>query len=125
MSYDIDLIGPNGEIVCVGSHEEGVAYVLGGSNRASLNVTWNYSWFYYKFLDTEKGIRWLYGKTCAECIPKLEAALKELDTPDYFGSGTRRYEKDYWAPTTGNAAHALRILLSWSKEHPEAHFDGD
>ena len=28
-----------------------------------INITYNYSVFYYKYLDSELGIRWLYGKS--------------------------------------------------------------
>ena len=112
MSYDIDLKNKDGQVVSVDQHEEGGTYCLGGTTEASLNVTYNYSSFYYHFLDQDQGIRWLYGKTGEEVIPRLEHAIKKLRPLD-------------WAPTPGNASHALQILLSWAKQHPTATFSGD
>lgn len=120
MSYDISLC-ESGETCQVKSHTEGGTYVLGGTNEADLNVTWNYSFFFYNFLDKGKGIRWLYGKSGAETIPRLEKAIKGLTGG--FGGGV--YKEDYWAPTYGNARHALEILLDWAKQHPDAVWYGD
>ena len=116
MSYDIDLKDEKGAVVQVGLHEEGGTYVLGGRSEASLNITYNYADFFYTQLDTERGIRWLYGKTGAECIPRMEKAVAAL--------GTVR-DADYWKPTPGNAGYALSILLGWARLHPTAKFDGD
>jgi len=115
MSYDISLT-KNGKSVKVESFEEGGTYVLGGSSEADLNITYNYGWFYYRYLDEKKGIRWLYGKKGKDCIKRLKKAIKEL--------GTNKY-RDYWAPTPGNAGYALSILLKWAKKNTEATFGGD
>ena len=114
MSYSICL-QRDGEAVQVPSHEEGGAYVLGGTTEAALNITYNYSWFYRRCIDSG-GIRWLYGLTGKETEAVLEAAVNEL--------GTRQY-KDYWAPTPGNAGHALSILLKWARLYPDAIWTGD
>lgn len=117
MSYDIDLIDPATGVPCdVGRHEEGGTYAVGGITEASLNVTYNYSNFYYERLDPEKGIRWLYGRRAADCIPAMEKAVAAL--------GTTR-DEDYWADTPGNAGFALAILLGWARLHPAAVFQGD
>jgi len=98
---------------------------MGGTPTAELNVTYNYAWFYYKFLDKEKGISWIYDKKGKEVIERLEAFIKELETPPCFGSATSKGDDNYWAPTPSNAAKSIRILLAWAKEHPEATFKGD
>jgi len=116
MSYDIDLKYPDGTIAKVGRHSEGGTYVLGGASEASLNITWNYAPFYYKHIDGEFGIRWLYGKTGLETKEVLRIAVEEL--------GAKQY-RDYWAPTPGNAGFALSILLMWAKQHPEAVWSGN
>ena len=36
-----------------------------------------------------------------------------------------KYEKDYWAPTPGNAGYALKILLDWAIMNPDGVFYGD
>jgi len=82
-------------------------------DEAELNITYNYSPLYYKCLDADHGLRWLHGKQAKDCIKKLQEAVEAL--------GVRQY-KDYWAPTLGNAGHALDVLLGWAKLHPEAIF---
>lgn len=115
MSYDISLTKDGGSVK-VGTHTEGGTYSMGGTDRAELNITYNYSWFFRRFLDSEKGIRWLYGRKARDCVERLEKAVEAL--------GTHRFE-NYWASTPGNAGYALSILLDWAKENPEAIFDGD
>lgn len=120
MSYDISLI-KDGVVCGVKSHQEGGNIVMGGSSEASINITWNYAFFFYNFLDKRKGIRWLYGKSGKETIARLEKAVKSLT--GWMGDGI--YEKDYWAPTFGNAKHALEVLLGWAKQHPDGIWEGD
>jgi hypothetical protein len=116
MSYDIELINPETkEPVAIDSHEEGGTYALGGSTEASLNVTYNYSKFYYEHLDAELGIRWLYGKTGKDTELRLANAISAL--------GVER--SDYWTASPGNAGYALSILLKWAQQHPNAIFQGD
>jgi hypothetical protein len=86
--------------------------VLGGTNRAELNVTYNYSPFYHEYLDKKEGLEFLDGKKAEECIPRLEKAVSIL--------GVETDTDDYWKATKGNAA--LAILLSWAKQHPNAIF---
>jgi len=115
MSYDLGLY-INSEPVEVSLFKEGGTYVLGGSDRAELNVTYNYGHWYYKCLSPRKGLRWLYGKKAKDCIKRLEKAVKAL--------GTKR-NNDYWKDTKGNAGYALNILLKWAKQYPNAVFSGD
>ena len=116
MSYDIEMVDADGQVVHVPKHVVGDTYCIGGIDRAELNVTYNYSQLFYIFLDEEKGIRWLYGKTGKECEERLSVAVAKLGTQPY---------KDYWAPTMGNAGRALWILLQWAKANPDAIFQGD
>lgn len=116
MSFGINLIGEHGNSVEVDKHVEGGTFVLGGTTRASLNVTYNYSRFYSETIDRDEGIRWLYGKKASECIPRLKEAIDALGAEQ---------DEDYWAATAGNAGHALSILLKWAEQHPDAVFKGD
>ena len=109
-SYDIYLIEPNGDIYQVEKHSDD------GTTDAHLNITWNYSEFFYEHIDKQEGIRWLYNKKAKDCIRRLEEAIKNL--------GTER-NSDYWAPTAGNAGYALSILLKWAKGNLYAVFEGD
>ena len=113
MSFDVSL-EQDGEVVQVKRHQEGGTYAVGGTTEAALNVTYNYSWFYFRFLDEDFGLRWLNGRKASDCIESLEAAVAKL--------GTCPYQKDYWAPTPGNAGRALYTLLKWAQQHPNATF---
>ena len=112
MSYDIQLVGAD----YVPDHEEGGTIVVGGTPEAKLNITYNYSQFYYDSLDLEKGIRWLYGKTGKETTSRLRRATMLL--------GTDR-DEDYWKATSGNAGYVLSLLLSWAESNPDAVWQGD
>ena len=90
----------DGNVCVVDKHEEGGTHVIGGTTTAWLNVTYNYSEFYYDALDKKKGIRWLYGKTGKECVARLHSAVRALGTVQ---------DEDYWEPTSGNAGYALSI----------------
>lgn len=115
MSYDVSL-ERDGRPVEVQQHSEGGTYVIGGTNSAELNITYNYSPYFYEHLDKDKGLRWLYGRKAKDCITRLEQAVKALGT---------KQSHDYWEKTAGNAGYALNILLGWAKQHPDAMFDGD
>ena len=115
MSYGIALREGN-NICSVERHIEGCNIQVGGSTEAHILITYNYGPHYYKHIDPEKGLRWLYGKRASETIERLESAIAAL--------GTERAD-DYWAPTKGNAGYALSILLGWARMHPDAIWSGD
>ena len=110
MSWDVTLGTP---VVKVESHCEGGTYAVGGTDEATLNITWNYSKYYYALIDKEQGLRWLAGKRAKHVISRLEFAVDILGTVQ---------DRDYWAVTPGNAGFALSILLSWARQHPRAVF---
>jgi len=119
MSYDIDLNDPiTGNVIEFDTPHQltGGTYAVGGSNRASLNVTYNYSRFYYKVLDEDKGIRIIYGMTGADSIPILEAAISLLGDD---------VSEDYWEVTEGNAKSALLKLVALAKIRPDGVWMGD
>ena len=119
MSYDIYLKDPS-----TGSPIEfsqphtltGGTYQVGGSTEAWLNVTWNYSKFFYDAFG-EKGIRALYGKTAKEASLMICEAIVKIGPPVP--------SEDYWAATPGNASMALYNLLTLCAMAPEGVFDGD
>lgn len=132
MSFDIELVDGDGNICCVESHQEGGTYKVGGTSYAKLNVTYNYAWFYYHFLDSENGIRALNGQRAGEWIERLEKAVEVLGDKQYieYPDGFRLGDKTppqgivkYWAPTPGNAGYALSILLGWARQYPDAVFE--
>ena len=93
------------------SHQEGGVIAFGGSNEASMSVTYNYSEYYYNTIDKDEGFRWLNGKTAKDTIIRLEKAVKKLGT-DFSG--------DYWESTEGNAGRILQTLVKWAYELPNA-----
>ena len=110
MSWDVYLTHGGETTLKVPLHQEGGTYALGGTNAAELNITYNYSPYYYTHLDEEKGLRWLDGQIAKDTIDRLQSAVEEL--------GVVR-DSDYWRQSPGNAGYALNILLSWARLHPE------
>lgn len=102
MSYDLKIVNSEGEeITAAEPHSiRGGTYAL-EENRLRLNITYNY-WPFFHQLFGEEGIRWLYGKTIEETLPRLWEALRELR-----GSPA----EDYWAVTEGNAREAIWNLI--------------
>ena len=100
------------ETLCVESHQEGGTICIGGSNEASLNITYNYGQLFRDAM-CGNGIRDLNGAKAKDVIQQLELAVKALGTEQ---------DQNYWAATPGNAGHALSVLLAWAKEHPDGIF---
>jgi len=121
MSYDI-MLHYNEIPAEVPMHAEGNVIAFNpetnetGMTSAEINITWNYSKFFYEHLDAERGIRWLYGKTGRETVERLKKAVEVLGTET---------DEDYWKPTPGNAGHILNVLAGWAELHPDAVWDGD
>lgn len=111
MSYDISLKDPvtKKTIELNEPHfMQGGTYAMGGTKELWLNITYNYGLYYYEATDkdprfahdevscyyadgtkgpmeTEYGIRGIYGKTGAESIPMLEDMIRRI---------TEKYQKD-------------------------------
>jgi hypothetical protein len=103
VSYWVTLTGAGP----VPRFEEGGTYALGGTEDASLNVTYNYAEV-YRLLGFS--IRDLEDRKASETTAQLVALVEKL--------GTQQFD-DYWAPTPGNAGHALSILLGWARQYPD------
>lgn len=108
MGYSVEL-RKDGAVVEVPRHSEGGTYALGGTSRAELSITYNYSEHYEQIDDT--GLRWLYGKRAGDTEDVLREAVGDL--------GTEKSD-NYWEATEGNAGRALSILLDWAQQHPDA-----
>lgn len=118
MSYDIRLKDPvtKTTIEFDSPHRlAGGIRVLGGTEEAWLNVTYNYG-IHFDLIG-EKGIRSIYGMTGAESIPVLQKCADSLkDDVD---------ENDYWNPTEGNAKRSILQLIALAKMRPDGIWDGD
>jgi len=117
MSYDIELLNKEGKRYTIEPTITGGTQELGGNISTWINITYNYSWYYQKYLDKEKGIRWLYNRKAKDCITKLETAISKCENPEL--------SEDYWKATEGNCIRPLKILLDWCRRFPEGVFDGD
>lgn len=118
MSYDIDLKDRvTGEVIVLDfdHHMTGGTYCVGGTNEASLNITYNYAPHYYKTMGDD-GIRTIYGMSGAESIPVLKKAIVQLSDD---------VDEDYWKDTEGNAKRALIQLLTFAQLRPDGIWDGD
>ena len=120
MSYDIRLCDPVTKETLVLDEPHfmrGGTYALGGTKELWLNVTYNYSNFYYRSgVFGERGIRTIYGLTGAESIPILTKAIGALGDD---------IDPNYWAATEGNAKRPLTQLLAMATMRPDGIWDGD
>jgi len=119
MSYDIHIQDPEtGRTIELDEKHNltGGTFELGGTTKAWLNITYNYSKFFCGTINAEVGIRALYGKTGCECIPILEAAIKKLGIDA---------SPDYWEASRGNAGAALANLLELIRLCPDGIINGD
>jgi hypothetical protein len=119
MSYDIRLCDAvTGDTLHADSPHQmaGGVVCLGGTTELWLNVTYNYAPMFRRALDTEHGIRALYGKSGAVAVPMLDRAIAALgdDVSD-----------NYWAATEGNAKRALVQLRAMALLRPDGVWDGD
>src|SRR3990167_6533481 len=110
MSWWIYLNDNVGTTLEVTEFVDGGTYEMDGSSEARLNITYNYSEFYYQHLDAQHGLHWLSGKTGQETVDRLRLAVNAL--------GTER-DDDYWKSTPGNAGAALARLLQWAELYPD------
>ena len=104
MSYSISIVDSETEELVFFEKPHaifGSNVCIGGTTQASLDVTYNYSDFYYSTMGG-RGIRSIYGVPLADTIERLDAAISEL--------GSDPPSDDYWAATEGNARTALENL---------------
>ena len=137
MSYDISLVDPvtKEPLHCEQPHMiRGGTYAIGGTTELWLNITYNYAHYYYEATDgdprfahdkvlcyyedgskgpieTEYGIRGIYGKTGAESIPMLRDMIDRI---------TAKYKPDSqnWISTKRKKQ---RVLDEYGVEHKDAY----
>jgi hypothetical protein len=106
MSYNIS-IQRNGEVLELpDGHTEGGTYAIGGSNKAEMDVTYNYSEIFR--------IGNLDGLTVNDAIPILAHKVAEYGVLP---------TDDYWAVDKRNIGHLCYVVLLWClealKQQPE------
>lgn len=135
MSYDISLRDPvSNEVLEMDSPHmmAGGTYAVGGTTEMWLNVTYNYSrWYYKEYAFGEKGIRSIYGLSGAESIPVLKKAISGLESTDDDLSYEEQKDfveygaSGYWLPTKENALKPLYQLLAMAQMRPDGVWEGD
>lgn len=118
MGYDIHLRDPvtGNALEAESPHQvRGGTYAVGGTTKLWLSVTYNY-WAHFRRVFGEEGIRSIYGKTGAESIPMLQAAMAQLGDD---------VDPDYWKATEGNAKQSLAGLLAFAQLRPDGVWNGD
>lgn len=137
MSYDINIVDPTtGETIETADphHIAGGTYQVGGTTQLWLNITYNYSPFYYR-ADTlgastaeseiieSGGMYSLEDLTIPEARERVLRAINALrdEDIDIDGNpyqpvetfdGDTLHATNYWAPTERNARRALKNLLA-------------
>lgn len=107
MSYDVHLVGPNGMVLPFSERfEEGGTYAIGGEAICRLNITYNYAEVFGGL------VRGLDSRTATETMADLAEFCEKW-------ANAKPYERDYWAPTPGNARKAIERLRSFALEHPD------
>lgn len=130
MSYDISLLDPATKKVIEfdNAHQmAGGTYILGGTNEARLNVTYNYSIWYCKdnVFPDNIGIRVLDGMSAVDSISILENAISTINNipQDLSKEEIEVYKEKnvdgYWLPTKVNAVRPLYQLLAMAKLRPD------
>lgn len=126
MSYDVRLVDEKGESVTVPRHEDGGTRIVGGTEKAELNITYNYGGLFRQYFHLS-GIKWLHRQTGAETRRRLAwghyRLLAEEHLRRHIEEATPYTSNDYWEGTPGNAAYALLRLWMWAEQHPTATFE--
>lgn len=135
MSYDISLRDPvtKETIRFENPHfMRGGMYAIYGTTEAWLNVTYNYSpWYYRAEVFGKDGIRAIYGLAGAESIPVLRKAIAGMESLNEDLFEDERQEclahdvSGYWLPTKENAIKPLYQLLAMAQMRPDGVWDGD
>lgn len=84
---------------------------------ATFYCTYNYSKFFYTYIDSEEGIRSFYDVKAKSVAKVLFRVINQMDETTEVD--------DYWAGTEGNARKALVKLLDLCLQHPNTYLLGD
>ena len=118
MSYDIKLVDAKTGKTLELDHKHnmiGGTYQVGGTKELYLNITYNYSHSFCKYIG-EKGIRTIYGMTGDESLFILYSAIRSMNSD---------ISENYWKNTEGNAKMALLDLFKMAALRPDGIWEGD
>lgn len=117
MSYDIYIFkrGSNSDdyLYLKSSHTlGGGTQAIGGTDRAWLNVTYNYAPVFKECFHNSNGIHFIEEQSVKETLPKLEEGAKYLEEKYPI---TEIPTEDYWKPTPLNVKKAILNLITIAK----------
>ena len=109
-----------------------------GNGCIELYTSYNHGWYFCKYLDKEKGLRFIYNKRGRDVLPFLlymRSALQGSPTA-YFNTcqcfdenDTIGYKRpdglDGWTPILGNALWFLEKIIAECIRSPNAKWSGD
>jgi hypothetical protein len=113
MSYDLYLRDKDTKEVCnlpCKQDIKGGTYALGGTDRAELNITYNYGKHWGKAFGEGKHLRDLDAVSGKDSLPILWQAINNLGDD---------VDEDYWKPTEGNVKAALRNMALLAAQCPD------
>ena len=125
-----------GSTYCADYNELAGVFTVRATTEAWLNVTYNYSKYYYDAADGDDrfygenregkyanlGIRGIYGKTGVESIPMLKDMAEKIQR---IADTETEVAKDYWDATASNAVKPLYQLLAFAELRPDGVWMGD
>jgi hypothetical protein len=106
-----------------------------------LYTSYNYGWYFYKYLDKAHGIRFIYGKRGRDVLPFLIKMRETLqlsptwtwNTCECFEQARERGDynykrddsKDGWTTCLGNAYWFLDKIIQACIKYPYGKWNGD
>ncbi len=107
------------------------------NNAVELYTSYNYGWYFYKYLDKEHGIRYIYDKRGRDVLPFLIRMREQLQLSptwtyntcqcfDEHGIGWKRPDgKTGWDTCLGNAYWFLDKIIQACIQYPHNKWNGD
>lgn len=117
-----------------------------GNGYVELYTSYNHGYYFYKYLDEEKGLRFIYGKRGRDVLPFLMGMASRLrGSPAWTHNYCQIWEElswdeqsicclgwddegnvyDGWYPSIGNAYWFLQKIIEACIEYPMEIWDGD
>ena len=108
-----------------------------GNGCKDLYTSYNHSFYFYHYLDKDKGIRFIYGKRGRDVLPflyKMRFALQgspawTFNSCQCFSEHDINWKRDDgldgWTPSIGNALWFLEEIIAECIRTPNAKWHGD
>lgn len=92
-----------------------------GNDCDELYTSYNYSWYFYHYLDKEQGLRFIYGKRGRDVLLFLLKMRQDLQgSPAWLTT-----EEDGWNHTVGNCIYFINQIIASCIKSPMGKWYGD